>query len=136
MPATSFPDYARQIEQVLNATVAAGEAALLSIQIDQRSSLRGFVIGLLHFNDASQLHFREFVDASQPEPRVLYAYHYQDPDPGLIFRYDNAAHRPLLPQAEHRHGPTGVESSPAPTLAEVLDEILGAGYLPSEPTVL
>jgi hypothetical protein len=60
---------------------------------------------------------------------------YQDPEQGLIFRYDNAAHRPLLPQAEHKHGPAGLEPSPAPTLAEVLDEVLRAGYLPSEPAV-
>jgi hypothetical protein len=76
MPATNFPEHARGIEDVLDAIVAAGEAVLVSIQIDQRSSLRGFIAGVLQFNDASELHFREFVDTSLPEPRLMYAYHY------------------------------------------------------------
>ena len=54
----------------------------------------------------------------------MYAYHYQDPNESLVFRYDNAVHRPSLQQAEHRHTPAGVEVSPAPTLAQVMDEIL------------
>ena len=102
MPATNFHEYARGIENVLDATVTAGEAVLVSIQIDQRSSLRGFIAGVLQFGDASELHFREFVDTSLPEPRLVYAYHYQDAEKELVFRYDNAAHRPMLPQAEHK----------------------------------
>ncbi len=47
MPATNFPEYAREIEDVLDAAVAAGEATLVSIQIDQRSSLRGFITSVL-----------------------------------------------------------------------------------------
>jgi hypothetical protein len=124
MPATSFHEYARGIEDVLDAIVAAGEAVLVSVQIDQRSSLRGFIAGMLQFNDASELHFREFLDTSLPEPRLMYAYHYQDVNGELIFRYDNAAHRPQLPQAEHKHAPAGVQVSPAPTLAQVVDEIM------------
>jgi hypothetical protein len=65
------------------------------------------------------------VDTSLPEPRLMYAYHYQDANQTLIFRYDNAAHRPRLPQAEHKHTVEGVAVSPAPTLAQVVDEILG-----------
>lgn len=124
MPATNFPEYARVIEDVLDAAIAAGEATPVNIQIDQRSSLRGFIAGLLQFNDDSELHFREFVDTSRPDPRLMYAYHYQDANKDLIFRYDNAAHRPTLPQAEHKHTPASVEVSPAPTLAQVVDEIL------------
>ena len=124
MSAINFPEYARGIEEVLNITVATGEAALISIQRDQRSLLRGFIGGLLQFNDDSELHLREFVDTSLSEPRLMYAYHYQDANEALVFRYDNATHRPLLPQPEHKHTPSGVQVSPAPTLAQVIDEIL------------
>jgi hypothetical protein len=120
----NFPEYAREVQDVLDATVTAGEATLISIQINQRSSLRGFVTGLLRFNDASELHFREFVDTTLAEPRLMYAYHYQDVKKDLIFRYDNAVHRPRLPQVEHEHTTAGVKVSPAPTLAQVVDEIL------------
>ena len=124
MPATNFPEYARGIEEVLDAAVAAGEAVLVSIQTDHRSLLRGFIVGLLQFNNASELHFREFVDTSLPEPRLMYAYHYQDANKDLIFRYDNAAHRPPLSRAEHKHTSSGVQVSLAPTLAQVVDEVL------------
>jgi hypothetical protein len=124
MPITSFPEYARQIEDVLNAVVATGEATVVDLKIDHRSSLHGFLSGMLRFSDHSELHFREFVDTSQPEPRLMYAYHYQDAQKTLVFRYDNAAHRPPLLQAEHKHTPGGVDVSHAPTLSEVVAEIL------------
>jgi hypothetical protein len=54
----------------------------------------------------------------------MYAYHYQDAGKALVFRYDNAAHLPPLPRAEHKHTPTDVTVWPAPTLAQVIDEIL------------
>jgi hypothetical protein len=82
---------------------------------------------VITFPDGSELHFREFVNVSLPEPRLMYAYHYQDANKVLILRYDNAAHRPPLPQAEHKHTPAGVETSLAPTLAQVIDEILRGG---------
>jgi len=124
MPATSFPEYAQTIQQIMEVAANSGEAPLTNIQIDQRSALRGFITGLLQFNDASELHFREFVDTSQVEPRLMYAYHYQDSYKLLIFRYDNAAHRPALPQADHKHTPAGIELCPPPTLTQILDEIL------------
>jgi len=124
MSATNFSEYTQEIEEILNATVASGEAALISIQIDQRSALRGYITGLLQFGDASELHFREFVDTSGPEPRLMYAYHYQDQNKALILRYDNATHRPLLSPAEHKHTPAGVQITSAPSLAQVIDEVL------------
>jgi hypothetical protein len=124
MPAINFPEYARAIQDVLDATVATGEAALVSVQVDPRSSLRGYIAGLLRFNDDSEPHFLEFVDTTLEEPRLMYAYHYQDLEKELIFRYDNAAHRSRLPQVEHKHTLAGAKVSDAPTLALVVNEIL------------
>jgi hypothetical protein len=127
MPITTFPEYARAIQDVLDIVVATAEANVVSVQKDQRSLLRGFIAGIVQFGDGSELHFREFVDVSLSKPRLMYAHHYQDVNKMLIFRYDNAAHRPRLPQAEHKHTPQGVEISHAPTLAQVVDEILKGG---------
>ena len=41
----------------------------------------------------------------------------------LIFRYDNAVHRPSLPFLEHKHLPDQILEIPAPPLANVLAEI-------------
>jgi hypothetical protein len=124
MPTTGFPEYARAIGDALDAAVGTGQAALTRLQVDHRSPLRGLISGLLAFQDGSELHFTEFVDTTRDEPRVMYAYHYQDAGGTLVFRYDNAAHRPTLSQAEHRHTPEGIATSTAPTLAQIIDEIL------------
>jgi hypothetical protein len=104
--------------------VVATGAVLVALQVDQRSIVRGFIAGTLQFDDGYTLHFREFVDVTQAEPKVMYAYHYQAANNNLIFRYDNAAHRPALPQPEHKHTRSVIELVRAPTLTEVLDEIL------------
>ena len=54
----------------------------------------------------------------------MYAYHYQDASNNLIFRYDNAAHKPALPLADHKHTPTAIHPTMAPTFETVIDEIL------------
>ncbi len=124
MLATNFPEYARAITDILDTLLAAGQARLINVQIDQRSMLRGFISGVLLFEDDSELHFREFVDLTQAQPRLAYAYHYQNANESLSFRYDNATHRPSLAQMEHEHTPAGITLSPAPTLAQVIDRIL------------
>ena len=44
--------------------------------------------GLLHFDDGSELHIREFVDISTGIERYKYSYHYMRAG-HLMFRYDN-----------------------------------------------
>jgi Family of unknown function (DUF6516) len=124
MPATTFPEYIQHMTALLNQVVATGESVLSAFQVDQRSAVRGLIAGILPFGDGSELHFREYIDMTQAEPKIMYAYHCQDADHNLICRYDNAAHKPALQQPEHKHTPLGIEASHVPTLAEVLDQIL------------
>lgn len=124
MSATTFTEYAQGIQALLHELISDGSAQITDLRIDHRSTVRGYIAGLLQFNDASELHFREFVDVSQPVVRLMYAYHYQDKRNQLIFRYDNAAHKPLLPQPDHKHTAAGIELCAAPDLTQVLDEIL------------
>lgn len=124
MPVTSFPEYVDVIDSLIRNLVSSAQVRLLHFQIDQRSMLRGFIAGGLAFNDDSELHFREFIDLTQAEPRLMYAYHYQDTHKELLFRYDNALHKPPLSQPEHKHTPQGIILSSAPTFSEILDEVL------------
>lgn len=124
MSNASFPEYSRAVIEVLNGTVGLGLAQLSHLEIDQKSSLRGYVHAVLRFQDASELHVREFYDATQSEARVMYAYHCQDGQTNLRFRYDNAAHRPPVGQREHKHTTTGVVPAPIPSLQDVIDEAL------------
>ncbi|MDQ6692890.1 MAG: DUF6516 family protein [Chloroflexota bacterium] len=123
MSDASFREYSQGISDALNMLLATGEAKVVNLEIDQRSPLRGFIKGLLLFEDDSELHIREFVDVTIDEPRIMYAYHYQSKDNSLIFRYDNALHRPALSQAEHKHTPDQVGASNAPLIVQVVQEI-------------
>ncbi len=124
MSITNFPEYARVVSDLLDNLLNLGQVQRLNVQVDQRSMVRGYIAGTLIFNDDSELHFREFLDLTQAEPKLMYAYHYQDGNATLIFRYDNAPHRPLLTQPEHKHTATEITFSTVPTLDKVLDEIL------------
>jgi hypothetical protein len=124
MPTTDFPEYSYTIRNLLDSALSAGDIVRFELEVDQRSTMRGFIIGHLEFRDASMLHFREYIDLTQSDPRLTYAYHYQSAATELVFRYDNAAHRPKLPHPNHKHTPSGITSPVATTLAQVLDEIL------------
>jgi hypothetical protein len=124
MSVIEFPEYLRRAQLVLNEVVAAGHALTVQLLADQRSATRGLLAGILFFTDGTELHFREYIDLSAPEPRQMYAYHYQDADAQMIFRYDNAPHRPALPVREHKHTSDNVVVMLPPALEQVIDEIL------------
>lgn len=121
----SFQVYLEHIQTILNHALASGNASLIEFRADPQSTHTGYLAGILQFEKGSQLHFREYVDTGQATIRLMYAYHFQNAAKQLIFRYDNATHRPALPQPEHKHTHEGVIPATAPTLQEVLDEITG-----------
>jgi hypothetical protein len=124
-PVVSFHDHCQPIVHLIERLLELEEIRLADFQIDERSSLRGYIAGVLHFEDGSQLHFREFVDVALPRPRNMYAYHYQNQAGQMIFRYDNALHRPTLLQRDHKHLRNGqIELTTAPTLIDIVNEIL------------
>ncbi|MBE2225005.1 MAG: hypothetical protein IAF02_25925 [Anaerolineae bacterium] len=126
MPASNFSEYVQSLQDKVNFVVSSGEARLIHLTIESRSSFMGLIAGILQFKDESELHFREFVNVNLAEPRQMYAYHYQDQEKNLVFRYDNAAHRPHLSQPEHKHTPHDIVIGLSPLLVEVIDEILFA----------
>lgn len=124
MSNSNFAEYSQSITELLHLTVALGVAQLSHLEIDQKSPLRGYFNAILRFSDDSELHFREFFDGTQTEPRVMYAYHYQNAEKNLRFRYDNALHRPPVEGKEHKHTPESVAPSPLPSLQQIIDEAL------------
>lgn len=73
--------------------------------------------------DESALHFREFIDASEAcIDKVAYSYHLQDKSNQLLFRYDNAKHKPALGFIEHKHCFDDIIFAPAPHLQQVIEE--------------
>jgi hypothetical protein len=118
-------EYFQQIEAML---ALFPQVALKTMCYDQRSGTKGFISGVLHFADASELHVREFVDVSSGIDRFKYSYHYMRAG-HLIFRYDNAADitaREFATYPHYQHVGEVIQASRAPTLREVLGEIAAA----------
>ncbi len=91
----------------------------------------GIIEGRLRFWDVSLLKFVERVLMyGAVLTKTRYAYHYQDGDNVLVFRYDNVAHHPeIATHPHHKHlrgdanrGDPVVAASP-PSLSDVLREI-------------
>lgn len=115
--------YFRQIDTTIS---RCPRVSLKTMLYDERSETQGFIRGLLHFDDGSELHMREFVDVSVDIDRYKYAYHYMRQD-RLIFRYDNSADitaRDFTTYPHHKHVANIIEESIAPSLADVLAEIV------------
>ncbi len=75
--------------------------------------------------DQSVLVIREYIDAKYKIDKLRYAYQYHTQNGELIFRYDNAAHKPSLGFKEHKHLSDGeVIQASLPDIFELLDEVL------------
>ncbi|NKQ34348.1 MAG: hypothetical protein HF973_01895 [Chloroflexi bacterium] len=92
---------------------------------DNRSNQRGSIRGRLHFYDNSLVDFGEvLVVRNKQVIKLRYAYHYQDADGKMIFRYDNAPHHPeISTHPHHKHAGSTIGPAQPPDLSEVLREI-------------
>ena len=116
--------YFSQVKSLVDRYAKASFVLDSNLSFELRPGDQGYVTGVLLFIDGSSLHFREFLDATDDiVDKLTYSYHYQDTDASLIFRYDNALHRPLLPSREHKHSRAGLQTQSAPMLEDVLLEV-------------
>ena len=92
---------------------------------DNRSNQRGSIRGRLRFYDNSLLDFGEvLVIRNRQIVKLRYAYHYQNADGEMIFRYDNAPHHlEISTHPHHKHAGPTIQSTQLPDLSEALREI-------------
>jgi spore cortex formation protein SpoVR/YcgB (stage V sporulation) len=80
---------------------------------------------IIHLVDGSVLQIRVYVDAKYKIEIISYAYQYHDIKGKLIFRYDNARHKPELGFKDHKHQNDGsMMQSSMPEISDVLDEVI------------
>lgn len=116
--------YFAQVKAIVDQYAATSFVLDAEVSFEMRPGQQGYLTGSITFVDGSVLYFREFLDVSEGTvDKLMYTYHYQDVAHQLIFRYDNARHRPPLRSLEHKHTPEQVIEAPAPTLEDVLAEI-------------
>lgn len=90
------------------------------------STQGGRIAARLRFWDNSLLEFKEVI---VPELQLIvnredYAFHYQDANGQIIFRYDNTPHHPeISSHPNHKHLADRIEATAAPDLTDVLREI-------------
>lgn len=89
------------------------------------SATRGNLRIRLHFTDQSLLEISEAIALIGEEPHWLsYRYHYQSPNTGIVFRYDNAPHHPeTSTHPEHKHLGDDVIASAHPSIEQILQEV-------------
>jgi hypothetical protein len=121
-------EYYAELAAIVDRYARSGLIVAMDLSFDARTSKIGKVKGALGFTDGTQLFFTEYVDGRYRLERVTYAYHVQDAKANLLFRYDNAAHKPALPYSCHKHLNTGsiVEADP-PILIVLIVPMLQRG---------
>jgi hypothetical protein len=97
-----------------------------SLLFEVRPMQQAFIKASIVFTDGATLHLREFIDCSSGSVEKLsYSYHAQDEHQHVIFRYDNAPHKPPLDFVEHKHCRDGsIIQAGSPLLQMVIDEII------------
>jgi hypothetical protein len=116
--------YFTQIKRIIDQYAITSFVLEAQLHFEIRPGDQGYLTGTLISVDDSKFHFSEYLDQTgEVVDKLMYTYHYQDTSNQLIFRYDNALHRPALPSVAHKHLPTQIIAAPAPTLEEVLAEI-------------
>jgi hypothetical protein len=116
--------FRRGIERLEN----YGYTESINIKEEIRPNKQAIIKAKIVLVDSSVLHIKEYIDAKYKMEKVSYAYQYQDRNGKLIFRYDNAVHRPALRFREHKHTKDGliIEAS-LPDISDIVDEV--AGYV-------
>ena len=117
--------YFDQIKRLMDRYATLAFVLDAQVSFELRPGGQGYLTGKCLHVDDSELFFREYLDSVAGNlEKLMYSYHYHDDKQQLIFRYDNARHRPPLATQEHKHTQAGVEEAPAPELSTVLEEIM------------
>ena len=117
-----FDIHAATIEAAIHDCAIVATYNLNTVQLSPNTA---YLEGEVFFTDGSRLAFFEFLRSALTSlNREKYRYHFMDAGNQLVFRYDNAPHHPKIATfPHHKHQPTGVVDSLAPSFEQVLLEI-------------
>lgn len=117
-------DYQAQLLAIIQKQIENEWILAYDFAVDTRSNYLAFIQGKLEFRDGSCLFFKEFVDLQETLEKLSYSFHYQNRENNLIFRYDNAKHKPDLGYSNHKHIKQKIIPSTIPKLDEIITEII------------
>ena len=122
----SVSSYFQELVAAITRLEDYGLTSTITANSESRPSGELYINIKVELIDNSVLFIREYVSARQERiDHFSYAYQYQTADQSLIFRYDNAAHKPPLKEKEHKHLQNGeIIVYPFPSIELIVDEIL------------
>lgn len=121
----SLRDYLSDFHRALGRIEDYGFVESIDIKEEIRAGKQVVIKAKVILVDGSILHVREYIDAKYKIDKINYAYQYQNEQGRLIFRYDNARHRPDLGFNYHKHlDDGGIVQYPAPHITDVVDEVI------------
>ena len=118
-------DYLESFHNALSKIEDYGFSDSTDINVEIRASKQAVNKVRIVLVDRSVVQIKEYIDAKYKIEKINYAYQYHDKDGKLIFRYDNARHKPVLGFVDHKHLNDGtVIECPAPDISDVVDEVI------------
>ncbi len=117
-------NYQANIIAIIQKYVNDGWILSFNFAVDARSDYVGFIQGSLEFRQGDRLFFKEYVDLQESIEKLSYSFHYQDRENNLIFRFDNAKHKPDLGYTNHKHIQDKIIQSQVPDIEQVILEII------------
>ena len=121
----SLHEYIERVRSGLQTFDDYGLSEQIDYSADIRPGYQAVLKATVTFIDNSQLYIREFLVGQDHIRHVSYAYQYQEQDGKLIFRYDNAKHRPPLGFEQHKHNADGnIVAAPLPEIESLVLEVL------------
>ncbi len=122
----SLHDYLELFRKAVEKIEDYGYTESVQVREDIRPNKQAVIKAKIVLIDGSILYITEYIDAKYAIQKVSYAYQYQRKDGKLIFRYDNATHRPKLEFKEHKHTKgSGIVEASLPGVSDILDEVVG-----------
>lgn len=119
-------EYLSDLVKIIDEYSRAGLITDSKLSTDFRTEKVGIIEGAVTFCNNSKLIFTEYLDLKYKPQKLNYSFHYQQDDGKLIFRYDNAKHKPSIDTSDHKHLPDGkVVAAEPPILKEIFTEIAG-----------
>ena len=118
-------EYLSDLVRIIDKYSQTGLIIDSELSTDFRTEKIDIIKGSISFSDNSKLIFNEYLDVRYKIEKLNYSFHYQKHDGSLVFRYDNAEHKPPVESSGHKHMPDGkVISAEPPALKEILAEIM------------
>lgn len=121
----SLREYLEQVKSSLQTFEDYGLSESIDFSAEIRPGSQTVVKVTVQLIDTSELYIREYLLEKGAIQRLSYAYQYQTQDGTLIFRYDNAAHRPPLGFDNHRHDAEGrIVATEPPSIQALVQEVI------------